>query len=507
MTEIVLGPPGTGKTTTLLNLVEEELAHGTPPDRIGYITFTKKGANEATERACKKFRLDAKQMPYFRTIHSLCFRALQMKSADMLVDRAFFEFAEYAGIKVTGRAWSDDGLLTGFEMGDRALFMENLARIRRVPLRQQYEENNDGLNWNYVSRVSVALNDFKMNRGLLDYTDMLSQFVAEDRDVGLQKLFVDEGQDLSNLQWMVVDVLAKSTDRVVVAADDDQAIYRWAGADVEHVINMPGKVRVLGQSFRCPPVIQSLSNKIITPVAHRRPKKWRARRGADGTLDNEQSFSAVGLADEGSILVLARNVYVLREQVEPVLRAEGVVYEMAGKSSIDPDMVRAAASWEDLRKGNPVTLGEVRSMYKFISANKGIKRGFKTLPKYGDNDDEPVVMNDLLQTGGLLVDPHLIWHDALDRLPQNEMSYMLAARRRGERLRGGKARVKLSTIHSAKGGEADHVVLMKEMAKRTHEEMFLQPDDERRVFYVGVTRTKQRLTMVSSDTKRECPWL
>ena len=43
-TKIILGPPGTGKTHNLLNLVEEELAKGTPPDRIAFLAFTKKAA-------------------------------------------------------------------------------------------------------------------------------------------------------------------------------------------------------------------------------------------------------------------------------------------------------------------------------------------------------------------------------------------------------------------------------------------------------------------------------
>jgi DNA helicase II / ATP-dependent DNA helicase PcrA len=507
MTEIILGPPGTGKTTSLLAEVEKEIAQGIPPDRIGFVTFTRKGADEAITRACKRFKLEASQLPYFRTLHSLCYRALQVKSGDLLIGKALFEFADHAGIRVTGRAWSDDGLLTGFEQGDRALFLENLARIRQVPLRQQYDENNDGLNWNYIQRVSRALSEYKLSRGLLDYTDLLIQFVAEDRDIGIQKLFVDEAQDLSSLQWAVVDLLARSADRVVIAGDDDQAIYRWAGADIEHLIGMEGKARVLGQSYRCPPVVQRMSDKIITPVANRRQKKWKAKTGGSGAVDDAQSFAGVDLASEGSVLVLARNVYVLREQVEPALRAEGVVYEMAGKSSVDPDMIQAASSWEELRRGDPITLGDARRMYQFISTNTGIKKGFKTLPTYGEDDDIPVTMTDLIQTGGLRVDPQKIWHDALDKLPVEDMSYMLAARRKGEKLKGGKPRVRLSTIHSAKGGEADHVVVMKEMAKRTHEEMFQNMDDERRVFYVAVTRAKERLTIVSSDTKRECPWI
>jgi superfamily I DNA/RNA helicase len=86
------------------------------------------------------------------------------------------------------------------------------------------------------------------------------------------------------------------------------------------------------------------------------------------------------------------------------------------------------------------------------------------------------------------------------------MSYMLAARRRGEKLRAT-PRVRLSTIHSAKGAEADHVVLMTEMARRTHKEMENNPDDERRVWYVGVTRAREKLTIVNSQTSQECPWV
>ena len=506
MTEIILGPPGTGKTTTLLEEVEKELANGTPPDRIGYITFTRRGADVAVKRACAKFKLNEKQLPYFRTIHSLCFRALQLKSADMLVGKSFFEFADHAGLDVSGRAWSDDGLLTGFKQGDRALFMENLARIRQVPLRQLFDTFDDDLGWNYVNRVSRALSEFKMARGLMDYTDMLSQFVAEDRDLGLKKLFVDESQDLSSLQWSVVDLLARSCDRVVVAGDDDQAIYAWAGADVEHLINMQGSVRVLGQSYRCPKVIQKISNGVICDVSHRREKTWKAKPGGNGVVDRISRFHDVDV-DTSDVLVLARNVYVLRERVEPVLRNEGIIYELNGKSSLDTELVRAAAAWEDLRKGEPIQLGEARCMYQFIKPNTGIKRGFKTLPKYGDDDDIPVTMGDLIQTGGLLTDPNLIWHEALDKMEHGDMSYMLAARRRGEKLRNGTPRVKLSTIHGSKGGEADHVVVMTEMAPRTHAEMLVNEDDERRVCYVAVTRAKDRLTIVPSETRLALPWI
>ena len=51
MKTIVLGPPGTGKTTTLLNEVDKYLKQ-TDPDKIGYFSFTQKAAYEARDRAC-----------------------------------------------------------------------------------------------------------------------------------------------------------------------------------------------------------------------------------------------------------------------------------------------------------------------------------------------------------------------------------------------------------------------------------------------------------------------
>ena len=54
MKTIVLGPPGTGKTTTLLNKVDDYLKE-TDPDRIGYFAFTQKAAYHARDEAIKKF--------------------------------------------------------------------------------------------------------------------------------------------------------------------------------------------------------------------------------------------------------------------------------------------------------------------------------------------------------------------------------------------------------------------------------------------------------------------
>jgi superfamily I DNA/RNA helicase len=79
--EKVFGPPGSGKTTYLLNVVDRELESGVSSARIGYFSFTRKAADEARDRALLKFpQLHPKtDFPFFRTLHSLAYRVLSVK--------------------------------------------------------------------------------------------------------------------------------------------------------------------------------------------------------------------------------------------------------------------------------------------------------------------------------------------------------------------------------------------------------------------------------------------
>jgi superfamily I DNA/RNA helicase len=60
-------------------------------------------------------------------------------------------------------------------------------------------------------------------------------------------------------------------------------------------------------------------------------------------------------------------------------------------------------------------------------------------------------------------------------------------------------RIRLSTIHGVKGAEADHVYLLTAMSRMVQQSLETEPDSERRVWYVGVTRAKQSLTLVGMD--------
>lgn len=499
--EVILGPPGTGKTRTALEIVEEELSRGVRPNEIGFVTFTKKGAGEAIQRACAKFGLDRSDFRYFRTIHSWCFQGLSLNNGDILEGKKMLEFGDWIGESISEVRYLDEGSTFGFTPADRALFMENLARVKCISLRQQYDDNYDDLPWELVERIGRGLAQFKKDRNLIDYTDMLSRYVQEGRPPRLKLLIVDECQDLSQLQWRVILFLAQYAERVVVAGDDDQAIYKWAGADVDYFINMAGRVRVLGQSYRVPRRVQLISNEIISHVRNRRPKEWRPRSDekgnpVDGKVSRVQNIWDADI--EGpDVLILGRNSYCLQPMLTH-LRREGIVFNWRGHNSVPQALLEAIVSWEKLRQGEAILSDEARRVYEYLSSGRGVRRGFKTLP--GFLPEQPVTMADLKERGGLNVEG--IWHEAMDRIPENDKLYILRARRRGEKLTK-KPRVTVSTIHGAKGGQGQHVILLRDMADRTYREYIANPEDEHRVWFVGVTRTLEHLTIVAPRGNRQ----
>lgn len=491
---IILGPPGTGKTTTLIDRLRGYLQQGISPDRIGMITFTRQAAGEIADRVSAEFGLQSSDLPYFRTIHSLCMRMTGASRGSVLEGSKLQEFAEWIGERISGRV-AQDGVWTGYDRGDRMLFMDNLARIRRVPLRRLYEEDHDDLDWSTLERFSRGLRDYKAHNRLWDFTDLLERFIASGSRPRLEALLVDEAQDLSLIQWDVVRALAEGGCPVTVSGDDDQSIFQWAGASTETIIDLEGDATVLGQSYRIPRRVQAVAHEVIGRVGRRRPKVWQAR-DEEGAVRHLRSVEEADFTGD-SVMILARNRHHL-DPVEAELRAAGTLYSREGVSSVRRSTLDAIVVWERLRRGErQLARDVVGGPYELMSAGTGVARGHKKLPKFAP--DDYVSLDDLRARGGLQTDR--VWHEALDRMTPVDRLYIMRCRRNGERLTR-EPRVKISTIHGSKGGEADRVILMTDLAPRTWRESHSNPDAENRVLYVGCTRARQELCIVAPQTPR-----
>ena len=129
----VIGPPGTGKTRKLLNLVEKYLKKGVPLNRIGYFAFTRRAAEEARDRFLKqKPHLEKKDIQYFKTLHSLAFNNLGLKEENVMQDLNYKAIGETCGIQIQYASYEKDTWNGIFSSSSEYLNLINLARVRQI---------------------------------------------------------------------------------------------------------------------------------------------------------------------------------------------------------------------------------------------------------------------------------------------------------------------------------------------------------------------------------------
>ena len=485
MKTIILGPPGTGKTTTLLNEVDKYLKQ-TDPDKIGYFSFTQKAAYEARDRAMSKFNLSEDDLPYFRTLHSLAFRKLGIKKDEVMQRRHYEDLGKKTKYNLDYHEYDNEH--TGlFTTKSDLLRIVQIAKLRGITPEQQYnlKEHTQDIEVSDLKQFVHDLNQYKKDYNLIDFTDMITEFIKSDKSPKFDVVFIDEAQDLSQTQWSMAKSIWNKTQDTFIAGDDDQAIFRWAGADVDSFITQTGKIMQLTQSYRIPQVVHDVASNIVNKIQNRLPKEWRPKTQR-GLLSYYDDFEQVNMK-QGNWLVLARTRFMLNE-LEDQLYSRGLYYENKFKTNKEQDLYKAITDWENLRKGVDINYDQLERISSYMSQNHFEKQSLKYMDK-----DANYKMSGLKERGWLKTDK--IWFEAFDSAPQKKVRYIRRMRENGEKLNSA-PRIILSTIHGVKGGEQDNVVLLTDLSRNTQRNYENNPDDENRLFYVGATRTKNHLHVI-----------
>ena len=499
--KLLFGPPGCGKTYTLIHRVGEALQAGVHPSRIILVSFTRKAIQEAVQRACDAFNLTPKDFPYARTMHSLAFHGLGMTRSNIVSDIDWAALGAVLGISFDGADMvdPDTGILlpTAGGFGSKYIQIIDRARYRGVSLQQEFREaNNYNLSYAKLEQIRGSLESYKSTHNKADFVDLIERYPLHADIPYSDLLIVDEAQDLTPLQWDMVEALAERTQEAIFAGDDDQAIHAWTGVEVRRFLTAAKDREVLSQSYRMPKSVFALSQRIVRRINQREEKLFRPTE-QEGSVQYHLTLDTIP-CHEGSWTVMARTngyVHSLKEWFEEA----GYLYSVKGNPSLRKKLADAIIAWRQLQENGSLYLPAIKNLYENLpkqGPTAAVRRGATSLLDAAD-PTRAYCYEELAFGYGLLA-PKDQDAMAVVRMTGSERQYVAALERRGEDI-GQDPRIKLSTFHAMKGGEDDNCVVYLGSTKACSAPE--NQDDEHRAFYVGVSRARHSLHILDTDKR------
>jgi DNA helicase-2/ATP-dependent DNA helicase PcrA len=406
-----------------------------------------------------------------------------MKKDNVMQAEHYEEIGKTIGVQVSVYKGGEEE--TGYIDSDSEYFnLINIARIKDVSTKDEYDTDlySDDMDYNLVEIIEAELNNYKKSFALYDFTDMIEKFIGSELCPKFDVVFIDEAQDLSPIQWKMYDIIKQNTKIMILAGDDDQAIYGWAGADVQRFQEEPAKEKILPQSYRVPIRVQQVADSIISQIDTRIMKLWNPRN-EEGHCEEVYDLDEVDLT-QGRWLVLARTNYRLIK-MKPYLMERGIYFEYKERKSFSAKLWKAIRDFSRWTSGAQLTAPEIKDIFDYTGHEFVGEEHLSYDCEYFD------------------IDSNDTWYELFNADPE-QVLYIRQMLSNKEKLSEG-ARVKLSTIHSAKGGEADNVLLILDNTEKIREAIEKSPekaDEEHRVWYVGVTRTKQNLYIMAAKEDR-----
>lgn len=540
----VIAGPGTGKTGTLTArikcLIEKRRVK---PSEITAVTFTNQAAGELRERLKRELANKRGQsLIQTGTFHSICLKMLEAagEKADLADPLELSALAEEI-----------------LEEESKPLrpteFLRRVSRKKtELALAQEMSEKTGEKEENSFQKAFDRYRTAMEAQGWLDFDDLLIRTVSLLREncpairrfcSHFRYLLVDEFQDISPLQYALIREWNKEGRELFVIGDPDQAIYGFRGSDAECFKRLlqdipETKVIALQENYRSTePIVKAACSVISHNPGGERTLAAKAGSGdpvrvvkaggrrSEGIFTAREINRMIGGIDmldaqeRGAVLEKGprsfSDIAVLcrtnrqAEEMEECLRTEGIPYIVTGRGTfLEADTVREAEGFFALltEAGEGMEETAFKRTVQFLNRRIGGEKLLQLLEKYRPMAGKKPA--DLLKAW--MGDRDLKEDEPLARLASMAMFhktmkdflFTLFWGREGDLKRCGKKRyaadaVSLMTLHASKGLEFPAVIIPG-MRKGSLPLETEQAEEERRLFYVGMTRAREELILVTS---------
>jgi len=568
----LFGGPGSGKTTALLDRVEELLAE---EDDVTFrdvlvVSYTRAAATEIRERLAE--RLDESPRALrgnVCTMHAKAYELLDLSRGDVVGESDKEDFCDEYGIEYEDEyEGSRRRSARSTTLGNKIIATSQwLQRTRRdvadwydVPFKWDEETvrlppdvderaqtgNKYTPTWSSDDdRTSVpetirAWRQYKGEHDVVGFADMLERVQQRSLLPNVEYLVIDEFQDITTLQYDVYTEWRSHMKRVMIAGDDDQVVYAWQGADPDLLLEeQVTNDEILPNSYRLPSRILNVVNREVSHIEKRQEKDLDPRKEG-GRVEGVQNPSIIDLVrnvrqtieedEDGTVMVLFRARYQMFQFMDEFI-GEGIPFTCLTDQRMWTDrLAQYVNAVEAIDEDEPVTGLEARRLADML-ADSAFGTGERDeLFDALDEMEEDAETDDLEE---LIVEPDTVTEYAPfmpdPRAAADMLRKVTSFQERsvdayfsGEYVGMDTNRVRVGTIHSAKGREADHVFVATDLTEKVVEQMAATveqqgreipgvdeftkrtspvptlTDNERRVFYVGMSRARERLVLMEN---------
>jgi DNA helicase-2/ATP-dependent DNA helicase PcrA len=505
----ILAGAGTGKTTTITHRIAYQVATGAfPASRILAVTFTEKAAGELRARLG---RLGVSGVET-RTFHAAALSQLS-RAWPTHVGSSLPEILDHKAPLIASLANSLPPPHRFMPRGELASEIE-WAKNRLIPPSRYLDEltrqgHEPPIPAEMMHRVYDGYERRKTRAQRIDFEDMLRLALElfDERPAAARELHdrlhaftVDEYQDVNTLQHELLLRWLGGRDDVCVVGDDYQTIYTFTGASPDHLLRFPdhypsATVVRLETNYRSSPQVLAVANRLASNLGGFR-KELRATR-PDGP-----NPTARGLPDPEKevAFVVAEAQRLIAEGVPPSSIA--VIYRINARSEPYEEAFARAGVPYQVRDGaflrRPGPRGVLAGLRRADGASASVEDTVVAITDalgYSaeadpDADEEVTRQADLARLRSLAAE-----YTASHGDDGSVQGFVAELTERFHADKSGRG-VHLLTYHRAKGLEFDAVflprLLDRELPFRS-QRAAADPDEERRLFYVGITRARTHL--------------